>query len=143
MLPEGFEQRDVRVSANLRESSPEEAERHVAIPIEEALGTVAGIESLHSRCNRGEVSVRVELRQDANATEVEAEVRDRVRRVEPDLPDEVNRVRVRRRSANDRPVMFYACTAKLDCRCRTSSRTPSCRAWNRWMAWPAPAPGDC
>ncbi|MHC4490859.1 MAG: efflux RND transporter permease subunit, partial [Planctomycetota bacterium] len=114
LLPEGFESRHLSVRARLRDSSPQEAERHVAIPLEEALGTVAGIESVSSRCERDSVRISIELKSDADPASVERDVRDRVQRVEPDLPDDVDRVWVRRHGASDRPVMFYACTADID-----------------------------
>jgi HAE1 family hydrophobic/amphiphilic exporter-1 len=114
LLPEGFESRHLSVRARLRDSSPQEAERHVAIPLEEALGTVAGIESVSSRCERDSIRISIELKSDADPASVERDVRDRVQRVEPDLPDDVDRVWVRRHGASDRPVMFYACTADID-----------------------------
>ena len=114
MMPEGFESRHISVRARLRDSSPAEAERHVAIPIEEQLATVAGIESISTRCDRTSVRVSIELKSDADPTVVERDVRDRVARVENDLPDDVDRLRVRREGANDRPVVFFACTANED-----------------------------
>ncbi len=113
-LPEGFEPRRITVSADLRDASAAEAERLVAIPLEESLATVSGIESMSTRCSSREVRISIELRSDVDPTVVEADVRDRVRRVEGDLPDDVSRLRVRRRGANDRPVIFFACTAKAE-----------------------------
>ena len=112
MLPEGFESRHISVRARLRDSSPAETERHVAIPIEEQLATVAGIESISTRCDRRNVRVSIQLKGDADASVVERDVRDRVARVEQELPDDVDRVYVRRDGGNDRPIVFFACTAK-------------------------------
>jgi HAE1 family hydrophobic/amphiphilic exporter-1 len=112
LLPDGFEQRFITVRANLRDVAAEEAERQVAIPIEEALATVPGIESIASRSDRGEVRVTVQLRKDADPATVERDVRDRMKRVEADMPDDVNRLWVRREGANDQPIMFFACTAE-------------------------------
>ncbi len=114
LLPEGFETRHLTISASLRDSSAEEAERFVAIPLEESLGTVAGLESVSTRCDQNQVRLSVELKSDADPATVERDVRDRVARVEGDLPDDVTRVRVRRRGANDMPIMFFACTAEID-----------------------------
>jgi len=114
LLPDGFEQRFLTVRASLLDVSAEEAERQVAIPIEEALATVAGIESISSRSDRGEVRVMVELKKDADPATVERDVRERMARVEADLPPDVDRLRVRREGMNDRPIMFFACTADVD-----------------------------
>ena len=114
LLPEGFEQRHITVRATLRESSAQEAEQQVAVPLEEALGTVSGIESISSRCGRSEVSLSLDLKGDADPATVERDVRDRVARVEGDLPDDVMRLRVSRRGMSDMPVMFFACTAAID-----------------------------
>ncbi|HEX5136600.1 MAG TPA: efflux RND transporter permease subunit [Planctomycetota bacterium] len=114
LLPDGFEQRFLTVHAGLRDVSAEEAERQVAIPIEESLATVPGIESIASRSDRMDVRVTVELRKDADPATVERDVRDRMARVEADLPDDVDRLHVRREGANDAPVLFFACTADAD-----------------------------
>ncbi len=114
LLPDGFEQRFLTVRASLLDVSAEEAERQVAIPIEEALATVAGIESISSRSDRGEVRVMVELKKDADPATVERDVRERMARVAADLPPDVDRLRVRREGMNDRPIMFFACTADVD-----------------------------
>ena len=114
MLPDGFEPRHMTVRARMRDSSPAEAERNVAIPIEESLGTIAGIESISTRCTRDQVRVSIELKSDADPSIVERDVRDRVARVEAEMPDDMDRLRVRRQGANDRPVVFFACTADID-----------------------------
>ena len=114
MMPEGMERRHISIFASLRDSSPDEAERHVAIPIEEALATVSGIESISTRASRDEVRISLELRRDADVATVERDVRDRANRVEPDLPDDVDRVFVRRERPNDIPVLFFSCTADVD-----------------------------
>ena len=113
MLPSGFESRSITVRARLRDSSPVEAERNIAVPIEEGLGSVAGIESISTRCTRSDVRISLELKRDADPGIVERDVRDRVARVEADLPDDVDRVDVRREGANDRPILFFSVTASM------------------------------
>jgi len=113
MLPSGFESRQITVRARLRNSSPIEAERNVAVPVEEGLGSVAGIESISTRCTREDVRISLELKRDVDPAIVERDVRDRVARVEADLPDDVERIGVRREGANDRPVVFFSVTAKM------------------------------
>jgi len=49
LLPDGFEERHISVRADLRDVAAEEVERQITIPIEEALATVAGVESIASR----------------------------------------------------------------------------------------------
>ena len=66
MFPDGFENRSLTVRVSLRQSAPLEAEKHVAIPIEESLGTVSGIESIRTRCSPSEVRISVELKPDAD-----------------------------------------------------------------------------
>ena len=75
MMPEGMEQRHITIQARLRDSSPAEAERHVAVPIEEALGTVAGIESISTRASRERVRISLELKRGADVSIVERDVR--------------------------------------------------------------------
>jgi len=114
LMPDGFEQRHISVHVPLRDSSAAEAERQVAIPLEEAFATVPGVESVSSRSDRGEVEVDLDLKPDATPSDVERDVRDRVARVEADLPEDVDRVQIRRRGASDAPVLFFACIADAD-----------------------------
>jgi len=122
MLPSGFESKHITVFARMRDSSPAEAERHVAIPIEEGLGSVAGIESVSTRATREQVRISLKLKPEADAAIVERDVRDRVARVEPDLPEDVITVRVRREGATDRPVLFFSVTAKMAAESPTKRR---------------------
>ena len=114
LLPDGFEARFLTVRAALREMSAEEAERQVAIPIEEALATAAGIESISGRSDRGDVRVLVRLKKDSDPATVERDVRDRMARVEADLPEDVDRLTVRREGMSDRPILFFACLADVE-----------------------------
>lgn len=114
LLPDGFEARHITVRASLRDSSAAEAEQHVAIPLEEAFATIGGIESVSTRADRGGVRISLELKGDADPATVERDVRDRIARVEGDLPDDVDRVIIWRQGANDQPIQFFACTADTD-----------------------------
>ncbi|MFQ5844044.1 MAG: efflux RND transporter permease subunit [Planctomycetota bacterium] len=108
LMPDGFESRWMSVRASLRDSSPQEAERLVAIPIEEALATVSGIETVSTRCEPGSVDLNLQLKRTAHLPTVEREVRDRLSRVEPRLPDDVDRIHVRRHNPADMPVIMFA-----------------------------------
>ncbi len=114
MFPDGFEERNLSVEAWLREASPEEAERHVAIPLEESLGTVPGILTMSTACSPSRVEIALKLARDADPGLVEREVRDRVARVQPDLPDDVTRVNVRRFGPQDMPVVWFSVSGDVD-----------------------------
>ena len=114
LLPDGFEGRNITIWVRMRQSAPLEAEKHVAIPIEEALGSVSGIKAIRTRCKANEVRVSIELKPDADPAIVERDVRDRVQRVEPDLPDDADRVRIRRFSPQDIPVIWFSCSGDMD-----------------------------
>jgi len=113
MLPDGFEERSLSVYVSLRRANPQEAERHIAIPIEEALATISGIDSIRTRCTADQVRIHVTLKSDADAPEMERLVRDRIQRVEPDLPDDVTRVVVRRFGTRDMPVIWFSCSGDI------------------------------
>jgi HAE1 family hydrophobic/amphiphilic exporter-1 len=114
LLPDGFQGRNITIWVRMRQSAPPEAEKHVAIPIEEALGSVSGIKTIRTRCNANEVRVSIELKPDADPAAVERDVRDRIQRVEPDLPDDADRVRIRRFSPQDIPVIWFSCSGDMD-----------------------------
>ncbi len=95
------------VEANYESSSPEETERLIVRPLEESLGTIPGITVLSAtaRANGGSVSLEFEEGADMDMMVVEA--RDRVDRVRQLLPDDVERIRIRRFQSSDIPIMRF------------------------------------
>ncbi len=102
------------VDVTYESSSPEETERLIVRPLEESLGTIPGITALSAsaRANGGNVSLEFEETADMDMMVVEA--RDRVDRVRHLLPDDVERIRIRRFQSTDIPILRFVVGAPWD-----------------------------
>lgn len=101
MMPSGFEPPFMGVWVPYPNASPEEVQQQITRPVEEMLGTVRNVQSLRSRIRRDFSWTRVEFKQGTDMDMAYAELRDRMDRVMPDLPDDVERVYVRRFDMDD------------------------------------------
>lgn len=104
----------LRISAQYEGASPAEVESQVVEPIEDAVAAVAGIERLESVSAEGQGDVSLSF---AWGTDLEAtanDLRERIDRILPQLPDEVERPRLRMFDMSDRPVMVIGMASDLD-----------------------------
>jgi len=98
------------VNVDYPSSSPEEIERSISRPLEEAMGTLSHVKALSSRSynNRGYVRLEFDLNTDMDLMAVH--VRDRLDQVRGNLPDDVERITIRRWNTEDFPILNYALT---------------------------------
>ncbi len=98
----------LRVQASYPGSNPEEVERLVTRPIEEAMGTVPGVRSLNSSSSAEGASVSVEFEEGRDMDIASMEVRERLDRVQPRLPrDMPDPPRVFRWQTTDWPILNF------------------------------------
>ena len=95
------------VSVSYDSSSPEETERLIVRPLEESLGTIPGITSLTATANANSGNVSVEFAEDADMDLMVVEARDRVDRIRHLLPDDVDRINIRRFQSSDIPILQF------------------------------------
>ena len=106
---------NLRVYVSYPSSNPEEVERLITRPIEEIMGTVPGIKSMRSNSSSGGSWVSLEFEQGRDMGIVSMEVRDRLDRVRPQLPDDLlDSPRIYRWQAADRPILSFGVTWKGD-----------------------------
>ncbi|MBW3566784.1 MAG: efflux RND transporter permease subunit [Proteobacteria bacterium] len=86
-------------------SSPEEVERLITRPIEEALATMSGIQRMRSTSSRDSAEIGLFFGWDADAAVKGMEVMDKIDSIRHTLPDDVDRVFVFRGSTTDEPIM--------------------------------------
>jgi HAE1 family hydrophobic/amphiphilic exporter-1 len=94
----------MRVEVSYPSSSPEEVERLITRPIEEIMGTVSHLDEMSSRSSASGSSISLRFIDGTDMGLASVEVRDRIDRVRPLLPDDVERIRVQRWGATDRPI---------------------------------------
>jgi HAE1 family hydrophobic/amphiphilic exporter-1 len=87
-------------------STPEEVERNVLRPVEEAIATMPGIKSMNSRANAEGGTIQVEFSDWSRDIALAAsEARERIDAVRDQLPDDFRRYYVQRWSTSDREAM--------------------------------------
>ena len=106
LQPKGFASSRIWINAPWAGANPNEVERQVVRPLEEELKTVPGQVGIVSFASQGSGGVIVAFPGSADMDQAYAEIADRVERVRPDLPRDVDRVMVRRWTTADMPVMY-------------------------------------
>ncbi len=105
LIPRGYEVPQLTVRAPWRDSPPREVLDKVVLPLEEELSTVRGLDQLNSLSNTGEGLIFMSFKQGTDMDVAYREVRDRVLRTRPRLPDDLQPIRIRKRSSSGLPIM--------------------------------------
>lgn len=95
-------------------SSPEEVERSLTRPMEEALSTIGGIDQMFSNSGGDGVFIGMLFKQGENPRYKSAEVRDKLDAVRPDLPSDVQRFNLLRFSTTDEPLLRLRLSSRYD-----------------------------
>src|SRR5829696_2660917 len=101
----------VVVTTRLPGAAPEEVETEITDKIEEAVNTVSGIDELRSTSSEGVSLVVVAFLLEKDADVAAQEVRDRVNRVLPLLPRNIDQPTVEKFDPDSSPVMTLAVSA--------------------------------
>ena len=110
LFPEGYEDKSLGVYIPYRNATPKDIEEKIARPVEEIIGTIGNVKRINSRSYNGVMFARVAFQPQTDLRTAYAELRDRMDRVMPDLPEDVERIWVRRWDENDIPIMFLVAT---------------------------------
>ncbi len=102
------------VSTTYENASPEEMEELVTRPIEEAMRAVPGVEEVSSISSEGSSNVRVTFTWGTDLDAASNDVRDRLDRVIPRLPDDADRPRLRKFDLASFPVLILGASSRLD-----------------------------
>jgi hydrophobic/amphiphilic exporter-1 (mainly G- bacteria), HAE1 family len=107
MFP-SFERPVLQITVPYPDASPTEVERRIVRPLEEGLGTVRNLDVIRSTASANRARVELEFRPGTNMDMASLEVRERVEQVRRELPDDVQRVDIRRFSSDEQPVLRAA-----------------------------------
>jgi len=110
LIPSGLEQKRLNIYVDYRNSTPLDVLEKVVEPIEDIIGTVSGVERVHSRSSSSTARVFVFFHKDVDMKEAYSDVKDRMDRVLPDLPEDVERIVVRKWDSDDAEILFAAMT---------------------------------
>ncbi len=87
-------------------STPEEVERTVLRPVEEAMSTMSGIKRMDSEANANGASVFLQFKDwNRDVAIAASEARERIDAIRDDLPDDMQRYNVFKFSTTDQPVL--------------------------------------
>lgn len=114
LLPSGFSRPVMWVGIPTLPAAPADNERSIAEPVEDLLATMPDLESLRTIIRSDRVTFRVEMRADADSTTTYAQLRDRLDRAFPSLPEGTRQASIWRHNPNDDPVMIVGVTYPPD-----------------------------
>ncbi len=106
-----FSSSNITVMAPYRSSSPQEVERLVVRPLEEALGTINGIDTMSANAQADSARITLSFIDGTDMDMAAVDVRDRVDRVRHLLPDDLERVNIWRFQTSDIPVLRFDLSA--------------------------------
>jgi len=95
-------------------STPEEVERNITRPAEEALATLSRIKSINSTSTANEANIFIEFKWDADVAVKSVEARDRLEAIRKDLPSDVQRFLVFKFSSGDQSVLSLRVSSGRD-----------------------------
>ncbi len=110
-MPE-FASANVSVSVPYPSSSPAETERLIVQPLEDMLGTLNGLEQLRSTAGAGSANINLSFVEGTDMDLAVVDVRDRIDRARDRLPDDVERVDIRRFQSSDIPILRSSLTSQ-------------------------------
>jgi hydrophobic/amphiphilic exporter-1 (mainly G- bacteria), HAE1 family len=124
------------INTTYSNASPEEMEELITRPVEEAVSAVPGVEQVTSISAEGQSSVRVTFAWGTDLDTAASDLRDRLDRVIPRLPEDADRPMLRKFDLASFPILILGVSSNLDpIRFAPSSTTRSSTALNAYRAW--------
>jgi HAE1 family hydrophobic/amphiphilic exporter-1 len=102
------------VSTSYANASPQEVEELITRPVEQAMAAVPGVEEVSSVSSEGSSSVRVSFSWGTDLDAAANDVRDRLDRVIPRLPDDADRPSLRKFDPSSFPILILGASSNLD-----------------------------
>lgn len=110
LFPSGMEQKRLYIRADYDNSTPLDTLDKIVEPIEDILGTVTGIDRIHTRAYSSQARAYIYFHNSVNMDQAYDDIKDRMDRVLPELPEEVEEIRVYKYDADDEEILFAAMT---------------------------------
>ena len=105
LFPEGFDRPRLFVWADYPNAGAVEVEQKVVHHLEEAIAQVSRVKTIRSSAYNGGGDAQVEFQKGTDLQRAFAEMKDRLDRVMPEMPDEIEQLWIRRWDQNDIPIM--------------------------------------
>lgn len=108
LMPTGYDFPFIWMWAPYRNASPQEVERQIVQPVEDAIGTMPGLRRVESRAGADYANWRMEFSQDTSMDEAWSNLVDRMERTIPELPDDFDQYFIWKYNPEDDPIMWMA-----------------------------------
>ncbi|WP_457566598.1 efflux RND transporter permease subunit, partial [Caldithrix abyssi] len=108
LMPAGFSPPFLGVWIPYPNANPEEVEQFIARPIEEHVRTLKGVKSVETNSFTNGCWAFVRFVQGTDMDLAYSQLRDRLDRAKADLPEDVERIFIRKWSNDDEPIMWVA-----------------------------------
>ncbi len=95
-------------------STPEEVERNITRPVEEAISTISGLEEISSTSSEDQAGIFVRFKMGTDIGLKAMEVKEKIDGVRNQLPDDMERVFINKFSAQDNPMMNLRISSERD-----------------------------
>lgn len=105
LIPRGFSDPHLGVIVPWRDAPPEEVLEKIVLPLEEELSTVRGVDHINSIATSGSGRAWLQFKPSTDMDVAYREVRDRVQRLRARLPDDADRVFIRKEDESGIPVV--------------------------------------
>lgn len=106
LLPSGFTPPFLYVTIPTVPSTPADVERNIVEPVEDILRTVRNVRRVRSRAEQTDASFAISFSDGTNMDVAYNQIRDRLERVRPQLPEEAERWAIWKFDPEEDPLMF-------------------------------------
>lgn len=102
------------ISVPYQNSTPQEVERNITRPIEEAIATVSGIEQISSTSSENQAGIFVRFQMGSDISLKAMELKEKIDGIRNQLPDDMERFNINKFSAQDNPMMNLRISSERD-----------------------------
>lgn len=102
------------ISVPYPNSTPEEVERTITRPIEEALATIPGLKQMNSTSSENQAGIFVQFKMGSDISLKAMEVKEKIDGVRNQLPPDMERFTINKFSAQDNPMMQLRISSERD-----------------------------
>lgn len=108
LMPQGFTPPFLGVWTPYPNANSREVEEQIAKPMEEQVRTISGVDQVNTYSHSDGCWTFIRFVQDTDMDVAYSALRDRVDRVKSEIPDDVERLFIRKRNQGDEPILWIA-----------------------------------
>lgn len=110
LIPSGFSPPFLQIEVPYQNATAQDVEDRITRPLEQSVSTTPALEEISATSRADRATLTLVFEGDTDMDIAYREVRDRVARARPELPSDVQRIRIQKQSGAGIPVAFYGVT---------------------------------